>query len=529
MVRHLPGLLPLSLAAFLAGAAAPAAEPLHARIDALILAKADGRPASPAADDAEFLRRVYLDLAGRVPSAEEARAFLRDTTPDRRARLIDQLLAGPDYPRHMQETFHILLMERRGDNEEWARYLRASFEANKPWDEMAREILDPLPLTGAARGAAFFYAKRLEHYGQNPVDYPGLTRDVGRLFLGVDLRCAQCHDHVFIKDYKQHDFQGLFAFFQNCFLQDGTAALAEKPTLQKIGFTSVLSKAKGETGPRLPGLPEVAIPGFKKGEEYAEPPDPKKQFPGRPRFSPLAELAQRLPSADNPAFARNMANRLWFLMMGRGLVHPLDLHHRANPPSHSELLDLLAKEFAGHRFDIKWLLRELALSQTYQRSGTVPAGSQAPPPESFLVANEKRLSAEQLLWSMLEVTGEKRVAAGNVEPLRAKFVKAFANPAGEAEDAFTPELRGALFLLNDDTVLGWLSSRDGNLVDRLAKLPDADGVAEELYLSVLTRRPSAEERAAVAEYLAKNAGRRPAALGQLAWALLASTEFCVNH
>lgn len=510
-----------------------AAEPLHQRIDALILAKASGQPASALADDGEFLRRVYLDLAGRIPSVQETKAFLQDKSADRRAKLIDQLLAGPEYPRRMQELFNVIFMERLGDNAEWTKYLQASFQANKPWDQMAREILNGRSTDDAAKGAAFFYSKRLENYGQNPVDYPALTRDVGRLFLGMDLQCAQCHDHRFIKDYKQQDFQGLFAFFQNAALVDAKApAVGEKLMTKKLEFQSVFNKVPKATGPRIPGGPEIDIPMMKKGEEFAVPPDPKKKFPGIPKFSPLAKLGEQLPTADNKAFVKNSVNRLWFVMLGRGIVHPLDLHHADNPPSHPELLDTLAAEFVAHKFDIKFLLREIAISQAYQRSSVLPSVAGKPAakiaPELFLVGLERRLTAEQLLWSILEATGEKESAKAGIAALQAKFVKAFANPAREPEDEFAPSLKAALFVLNDDAVLALLTAKPGNLIDRLAKLPD-DQIADELYLSVLTRPASAEEKAEVAKYLAKNAARKPIALGHLTWALLASTEFCLNH
>src|SRR5262249_47781757 len=149
------------------------------------------KPASARGDDAEFLRRIYLDLAGRIPSVQEARAFLQDNADDKRTKLVDRLLAGPDYPRRMAEQFHIMFMERLGDNPDWSKYLLSSFEKNKPFDEMTREILSA-SREESAKGAAFFLSKRLENYGQNPVDYPALTRDIGRLFLGVNLQCAQC-------------------------------------------------------------------------------------------------------------------------------------------------------------------------------------------------------------------------------------------------------------------------------------------------------------------------------------------------
>jgi hypothetical protein len=304
-----------------------AAEPLHVRIDALIdaKAKADGIPLAGPADDGEFLRRAWLDFAGRIPPAEVARAFLADTSPDKRAKLIDQLLAGPDYARRMADLYHVHLMERLGDHPEWMKYLAESFKANKPWDRMAREILRADPKDAANRGAAFFLAKRLENYGQNPVDYSGLTRDVGRLFLGKNLQCAECHDHLFIDDYKQKDFQGLHAFLRNAFLVNGPELhVGEKPTTEKLAFASVFTKVEMKTAPALPGGAMVEIPTFPKGQEFAEPPDRKTRSPGVPKFSTLAALAEKLPAADNKDFARNMANRLWFVLLGRGLVHPLD-------------------------------------------------------------------------------------------------------------------------------------------------------------------------------------------------------------
>ncbi|MBI3469198.1 MAG: DUF1549 domain-containing protein [Planctomycetes bacterium] len=559
-------------------------EPLHSQIDKLIAAKANGAAMSGAASDAEFLRRIYLDLAGRIPSLAEARAFLADQAPDKRAKLIDQLPAGPEYPRRMQELAHVLLMERRGDKPEWLAFLKASFEANKPLDQLVREILNPDPKNEATRGSAFFLSKRLEKYGENPVDYPGITRDVGRLFLGIDLQCAQCHDHLFVKDYKQADFQGLFAFFQNTFLRPDVKfpAVGEKVMTQKVEFQSVFKKEKKQIGPRVPGKEEMEVQVFPKGEEYAEPPDAKTKSPGLPKFDPLARLAEQLPTADNPAFTRNMVNRIWFIMMGRGLVHPLDLHHAENPPSHPELLDLLARALAaphpqplspaagargdlasslaratgergrsdtqalapaaGERgrgegaFDVKRLLRELALSETYQRSSRLPDGVDDSPAELSLVAHENYMSAEQLLWSVLQATGSDSAsdkpllpAGTTLDKLRDKFIKAFANPPAEPEGDFTPSLRSSLFLLNGATVLDCLTAQPGNLVDRLSKLSDDAEIADELYLSVLTRKPTPDEQAELADYLAKGGDDRSKSLANFAWALLASTEFCVNH
>lgn len=519
----------------LAAVAVRADDALPARVDALIAAKAGSFKPAAVLDDAGFIRRATLDFAGRIPTAEETRAFLADSAVDKRAKLTERLLASPEYPRRMQQLFHVMLMERRADDGAWAKYLEAAFAANKPWDVICKEMLNPDPKNEEIAAAGFFYTKRLENYGQNPIDYPALTRDVGRFFLGMDLQCCQCHNHLFIDDYKQRDFQGLFIVYNNLFLRKDkelkVPAVGEKPLAKKQEFMSVFDKVSLETGPRLPGGQEFEIPTFDKGEEWLQPPDKKANFPGIPKFSPLAKIAEHLPTAENPAFSRNIVNRLWFVLMGRGLVHPLDQHHSGNPPSHPELLDLLAKEFVEYKFDIKWLLSELAQTQTYQRSSALPDGQTDMPPEKFLVAIEKRMSAEQLLESTLTATGEKSryEDAKKRDELRTKFVKAFANPPLEPEEDFAPSLQSALFVLNDASVLEWLNPREGNLAERLVKIDEADAMADELYVSVLSRQPTGEERQLVAEHLTKLSDRKPAAVSQLIWALMATTEFCVNH
>ncbi|MFO0801875.1 MAG: DUF1549 and DUF1553 domain-containing protein [Gemmataceae bacterium] len=505
---------------------AGAAEPLSVQIDRHIeaTAKAENVTLAPLADEAEFLRRVHLDFTGRIPTADAARQFLADSDPKKREKLIDRLLASPDYATRMTDLFSVMLMERLGEHAEWTKWLKASFEKNKPWNAMAREMLRADPKDTANSGASFWLSKRLENYGQNPVDYSGLTRDVGRLFLGKNFQCCECHDHLFVEDYKQQHFQGLHTFFRSTYLVNAAKLqVGENPLATKTSFASVFTKVTMSTGPALPGMMMLDVPAVVKGMEFAEPPDKKSGFPGVPKFSTLAAVSEKLPRADNPDFARNMANRLWFALLGRGIVHPLDMQHSKNPGSHPELLNLLASEFAKD-FDIKRLLREIALSKTYQRSSR-SAGQEPPDEKWFAVALEKRLTADQLLQSMLAATGTD---AKSGESLRPKFLKAFANQPREPEDEIAPSLKAALFLLHDEAVLAMVKPAAGNLVDRLAKLPD-EKVAEELYLSVLTRKPSPEESATVAKLLKKEPAKKADAIGLAAWALLASMEFGVNH
>ncbi len=507
----------LTAAAFIARGAALGQEPLSGRIDQLVVAAAGGVTPAPRSGDAEFCRRVWLDLAGCIPPVAELRRFVADGAADKREQLVVRLLASPEHPRRMAELLHVLLMERRGDHDEWQKFLRAACEANRPWDELVRQILVPSADQETTRGAAFFIAKRLETYGQNAVDYPGLVRDVGRLFLGVDLQCAQCHDHLLVRGYKQRDFQGLLAVYQNVTAPGGAfPKVVEKPKFAKLEFVSVFQNTPQATGPRVPG-----------GREF-DPPAAED-----PNYKPLALLGTELCRADNPLFARNIANRVWAIMLGRGLVEPLDLHHADNPPSHPALLDLLAAEIVSHGFDLRWLLREIARSETYQRSSCVLAASATPADNSFVIAAQRRLSPEQLYWSVRQALGnegaaQNQPAAADEIELRKAFLAAFSNPAREPEAGHRPSVQAALFLVNSPLVEGLLEPRDNNLVARAVALNEPQQIAVELYESILSRPPTANEQAELAEYLRAATDRRRA-IANAAWALVASAEFCLNH
>lgn len=551
------------LVALIATRETVAAEPLHSQIDELIEAKATDVEIAPSSDDAEFLRRVYLDLAGRIPTVAEATMFLGDEAKDKRSVLIQRLLAGPDYPRRMQELFHVMLMERRGDNDEWLKFLRVCFEQNKPWHVMARAILNPDAEDEELRGAAFFVTQRLVKEGaMAPVDVPGLTRDVGRLLAGVDLQCAQCHDHLTIPHYHQKDFQGLHMIFENVQTRRDVQfpAISQNLITAKKEFKSVFEQVAMQTGPVVPGRGEVEIPVFEKGEEYVVAPDRKTRKPGIPKFSPLKELSTGLAAKENEIFTRNIVNRLWFVMMGRGLVEPLDVQHADNPPTHPELLNLLASEFSAHDFDIRWLLSELAKSKTYQRSSVLPSDTE-PPRESYAVAIEKRVSAEQLYWSVGIATGrfeavrrsirkglvdakkpEEEIKAideatleelvGKSDELKsalAEFKKNFGNGPKEPEVEFAPSVKGALYLMHESRIQKCLESGSATLIEELLKAEDNQAAIDHLFLRLLTRIPTDEETEQLSSYLEKNRDRRSEALANVAWAMLTSTEFVVNH
>lgn len=547
MLRLSPASLACSLLAItIVTVPAQAQAPLHQRIDQLIAA---GRPnfeaqAAPLASDAEFLRRVYLDLTGSIPTVVDIRTFLDDKSPSKRRQVIERLLASPEHARHLQDVFDVMLMERRGDKyvprAQWQEFLRTSFVANKPWDQLVREIMSADGIEAKQRPAAKFY---LEREAEPNI----VTRDISRLFLGMNLQCAQCHDHPVVDDYKQDHFQGVFAFLNRTFIfapaknNRDKAVLAEKAE-GEVSYQSVFDPAKvtKTTMPRMPGRPPVAEPKFDKGKEYSV--APAKDVRPVPKFSRRAQLAQQITDKDNVRFRRNIANRLWAMMMGRGLVHPVDFDHTANAPSHPELLTLLADEFAVMKFDIRTMLRELALTKTYQRASEMPVGMKELRPETFAVALLRPLSPEQFARGLMQATGftdSERKGLGknlNEQALHARlaggitpFIATFGAQAGQPEGTFEATIDQTLFLANGDLVRGWLAPRSGNLLDRLTPLQDSAAVADELYLSVLTRRPVDDEKKEIADYLKGRTRDRVAALQELAWALVASAEFRFNH
>lgn len=391
-----------SVLIFVASLSATSAEetaaPLHERIDRLV--EAVSGPIAPPTSDAEFLRRAALDLTGLPPTADETRSFLDDAAPDKRTKAIDRLLADPRYARHLATTFDVTLMERRAasaiSDDEWKNYLVSSFRQNKPFNVLAKELLSADGSDPATRPAARFFLDRA-------VEPNLLTRDVARIFFGRDLQCAQCHDHPVIDDYKQADYQGLLAFMQGLSAftapaPDGKQYVAEK-TGSEIAFESVFVKGvKHATGPRIPGGAEIVEPGFPPGEEYTV--APAEGVRPVPKFSRRATLAEAATNGSNRWFNDNIANRLWTLMMGRGLVQPPDLHHSSNPPTNPELLRLISDEFVKRGYDVRTFLRELALTRTYQRSIDLP-----------VEASPGEISAVQQSLAARTAELEKQVAA----------------------------------------------------------------------------------------------------------------------
>jgi hypothetical protein len=476
--------------------------------------------ASPVAGDAEFPRRVYLDITGIIPPAEKAAAFLASKDPNKRAKLIDELLASPQYGRHMADIWQALLFPHNSDNrrlreDPLINWLKKGFNDNKPWDQFVTELLTatgPVDKNGAV---TFFLA--------NPTP-DKLTDLTSKLFLGVQLQCAQCHNHPFTK-WKQTDYWGMAAFFTKVSTNGRPKAAAKNGTVLAI---SEDAKPKGKRA-KLPESAKIVPAKFFLGEE----PTLSANEPYRP------VLAHWLTSAENPYFARAMVNRMWGQFFGRGFVNPVDNMSEDNAPSHPELLKDLADQFAANGFDLKYLIRAICTSQAYQRSSKPAAGNDK---DTTLFSHMavKSLSPEQLYDSMKLVLGEPAKAAppgkGRKGAAPAKGKGAGNNPRNQfvnffqvEEGADQTEYQGGI-----PQVLRLMNSGEFNTT-RAAALARAEkaghapaAVVQQLYLATLSRRPTAAETQRLSAYVEKTRDHHKA-YSDILWALLNSSEFALNH
>lgn len=533
-----------------AAVAAPA-EPLSAAIDRLIAAKLPGydKVAAPVSNDLEFLRRIYLDLTGSIPSAKQAREFVADATPDKRTKLIDQLLASPEFSRQLARVLDVMLMQRRPvqhvPQADWKAFLHKACLENRPYSEIVTEILSADGIDPQTRPASRFY---LDRGGEVNL----ITRDIGRIFMGVNIECAQCHNHPHVEDWKQAHYYGISAFLvRSSLFNEGGKQVFQEDAVGDVKFESVfeirdkISTGPKSTKPKVFDGSMIEEPKFDFGQEYDR--VAAKDVRPIPKYSRRALLAESVISPQNVRFRRTIANRLWAMVMGRGLIHPLEYDHGENPPSHPEVMDLLAENISSRNYDMRGFLRDLLLTKTYQRSSLrTPEQQATPAPDDakFAVAILRPLMAEQFCWSIMQASGiadiiRVNLGANNNEAalyaqlqgVEQTFVNVFGEEPGKPARDFEASVEQALYLSNEGTLPGWISPAGANLCQRLISLPPADfkAISEELYLTCLTRMPTELEVQEVTTYLADRTDTRPAAYQELIWALITSAEFRLNH
>jgi hypothetical protein len=509
---------------------------LSAKIDELIAAKWKEKGIKPAAttDDAEFLRRVYLDLEGHVPRLLDVGNFLDNPSQEKRWQLIKKLIQEDRFATHFAAVWRAIILNQVNSQQfqaffvvQFEQFLKQRIREGAGYDKIVREIVTAAPQGGY--GASAFYQAN-ENKPEN------LAASTSKLFLGVKIECAQCHKHPFAK-WSQNQFWEFAGFFSG--LQTGQTT--GKPTALTIPGTDTQVEAR-----------------FLDGKE----PEWKNNVDRR------VLLADWLTSADNPWFAREAVNRMWEYFFGVGLVEPVDDFNPDNPPSHPELLDLLTKEFATHKFDMKFLVRAIVMSKTYQLTSASSDASQDDP-RMFARMAVRGMSAEQLYDSLAVTTTDKvpqprydNFAFGVVNDPRSDFLSRFPNQDRRSETKTS--ILQALYFMNgkmtaDATSLASTSSNLHDIAEESNKpitvlIPCYSGVrvdlvdvgsfsppipaavdharhVRELYKIALGRNPMAAETERVAKYLASGGPTkdRKKALSDVLWALLNSPEFYFNH
>ncbi|MCE9564067.1 MAG: DUF1549 and DUF1553 domain-containing protein [Planctomycetes bacterium] len=482
-------------------------------------------PSRPASDE-DFIRRASLDICGTLPTPSEVKAYLADTRPDKRARLIDKLLERPEYASYFALKWGDILRNRgRGYSTSQQRpgtalftgWIRDSIADNMPYDRFVSELLTASGNQETNPPTLWYRTTRTS---------PEYVESVAQAFLGIRIQCAQCHHHP-AERWSQADYFQLAAVFARVGRKGGFAD-AEVPTSETIFLADagevLHPRTKQVMQPRPPGGPDFKLTKYD---------DPRRA------------LAKWMTAGDNPYFARTMANRMWGHFLGRGIIHPIDDARSTNPPSNPELLDALTKDFASSGYNVKHLIRVICNSTAYGLS-SIPEDTNKDDVQSFARYYPRRLPAEVLLdgiGQVLESPSKFRSVAGDFpvgtraidlpdEAVPSQFLDVFGRPARnsacECERVDAPALGQTLALISAPEIQDKLTAEKG-YVKRLAGngKPHSENV-DDIFLRVFGRTPRPKELSIAVKFLESQNDRKEA-YGSLLWSLLATNEFLFNH
>ncbi len=481
----------------------------------------DGVKASGKSADAEFLRRVSLDLIGVVPSADQVVEFLDSKDPDKRTKVIDGLLADPKFGQFHGELWTGLMLPRDSNNraldhKPMIKWLADEFNKNAPVNKIVFELLTSKGTQEESGAVTYFIAN---------ASVDKITDNVTRMFLGVQLQCAQCHNHPFT-EWKQAEYWGMAQFFIKTRVTTNPQLAAKKGTSPAIAESNAPL-------PKKSGLPESAQKvkaKFLGGEQPSMAPNEA----ARP------VLAQWLCSPENPYFAKAMVNRMWHHHFGRGIVNPVDDIHDGNPPSHPELLNALTEQFKANNFDMKYLVRAICMSDAYQRTSR-PTDGNGDDRELYSHRVVRMMLPEQLFESLAVATGrdltnppkkgfdlapqmQKKGGGGGPRDQFLNFFRVSDEPDVLEYQAGIPQI---LRLMNANLTNGL-----GGTVTKAIKAVGAsepEKVIERLYLMGLSRRPTADESLRLVAFVRQHPVNPVAAYTDIYWSMLNSSEFVLNH
>jgi hypothetical protein len=480
---------------------------------------------APLCSDEEFVRRLYLDLAGRIPAVSETRQFLDDSRPDKRQLLVEQLLDSPAFVRHFTILWRNALIpeaftdpQLRGLIPGFEAWLWTRFSSGVPYDQLVRELITtPLDfgdspeavLNAASSPSAFFLARNLKP--------ESLATGTSRAFLGVRLDCAQCHDHPF-DTWKQRQFWSLAAFYGGFSSLEGGG---------DPGAMAMVRERENVRSISIPGTGETVEARFLAGQP------PQWDSTEQPR----EKLAAWITSKDNPWFSRMAANRMWSLFFGQGIVHPIDDFSDNNPPSHPEVLQLLADQLVAHDFDLRFLIRTMTMTRVYQATSRQTHPSQADTTQ-FARSALRGLTPEQFFDSLAEATGYYQPYRSDnpfvidAESPRGRFLELFRD---EAESPLLREttILQSLAMMNGEFIADATAGETSQTLRAITEFPlmSDQQKLETLFLAALSRFPSDAELQQCQTLLAtaSTPEDRTNVCGDIFWALLNSSEFLLNH
>ncbi|HLX63012.1 MAG TPA: DUF1549 domain-containing protein [Planctomycetota bacterium] len=507
----------------------PADEPIESVIDAYINAKLKAAgviPANAVSDD-NFIRRLTLDLTGRIPTPTEVRQYATSTESDRKSKLVERLMSSPAFVRHLTTELNWMLMD--GKDSAFRDYLAKALKENRGWDDIFRDVMSADAKNPATKGCEQFIKARIN-------DQDRMTSDVSVRFFGVNISCAQCHNHPHVPGWTQDHYYGMKSFFSRTY--DAGEFVGEK----EYGFVS-FKPLKSEQTKRAALLfldgqaieePEIAEPndaGKKAEREALEALKKKKEPPPKPGFSRRAKLVEAgLSPGREGFFARAMVNQTWARLFGQGFVMPIDQMHGQNKPSHPELLIWLARDFVRQKYNLRALIRGLVMSDAYARECEW-TGTERPDARLFAVATPRALTPQQMATSLMVASADPDAFAkpkesdANTEKLERdgqSWAALFERPNFD----FQVGVDEALAMSNSEKVIKQLlGNDDGRLVKKLLSIKETPLLLRTAYQSVLSREPDSREVELVEKYLQK----RPDGIRDVVWSLLASTEFRFNH
>ncbi len=514
---------------------ASADRPIHEVIDHYINARLQQESVTPAplADDANLIRRTTLDLAGRIPTAYEAKAYIESQDANKRTAWIDRLFASPGFVRHQTDELDTLLMH--GSGRSLRDYLSKAVEENRPWSDIFRDVILCENQPDDGKGPNHFIRARAK-------DLDKLANETSVIFFGINVSCAKCHDHPLVASWTQDHFYGMKSFFSRTFengdfIGEHEYGIVKYKTTEGEERTAKLMFLSGKVADE-PAVEEPSNEDKKKEKKQLEQLKKDKKVPPAPSFSRRRQLVEAALHQDqNTIFARSIVNRLWYRLLGRGFVMPIDQMHPENEPTHPELLQWLARDLISHNYDLRRLIRGIVLSDAYARSSRWES-SERPSPELFAVGTARPLTPAQYAAVLrLASTNPDRFSSEMQDKDRESRIqdvhnasRGWVNEFAQPNQDFQVSVTEALMLNNSERVMNDLLRDNGeSVVGKVKSLENPAEIVEVAVWNIFGRPADPEEVQALSGYLAQRTDRPVKAIQQMVWALLTSTESRFNY